>query len=77
MPRELFIVARHDRDLYEYLKIRFDGRPDVDVIYDRRVGERRCRRESPDCERRAGDRRSRTSIDEDLELLGFAVLPVR
>jgi hypothetical protein len=77
MRRELFIVARHDRDLYDYLKRRFDGRPDVEVIYDRRVGERRRRTESPATERRGSDRRSRTTLDEDLERLGFAVLPLR
>jgi hypothetical protein len=75
MPRELFIVARHDHDLYDYLKRRFTGRADVEVIYDRRVGERRRRNESPAHDRRGADRRSRTTLDEDLELLGFAVLP--
>jgi hypothetical protein len=76
MPRQLFIVARRDRELYEYLKRRFDGRSDVEVIFDRRVDQRRSRSVAPDRERRGRDRRSRSLIDEDLETLGFAILPV-
>jgi len=75
--RDLLIVARHELELYEYLKQRFAGRPDVQVILDRRVGERRRRSLPTADERRRGcDRRARPQVDEDIRTLGFAVVPI-
>jgi hypothetical protein len=76
LPRERFIVATEDQALYEYLTREFAGRPDVEVIIDRRRGERRRERLVRTSERRTGDRRSRSRIDDDLGMLGFAVIPV-
>ena len=75
-PRQRFIVATADQALYEYLTRKFADRPDVEVILDRRRGERRRARLARTPERRTGDRRSRSRIDEDLRMLGFAVIPV-
>jgi hypothetical protein len=75
-PRRRFIVATEDQALYEYLTREFAGRPDVEVIMDRRRGERRRERLARTSERRTGDRRSRSRIDDDLGMLGFAVIPV-
>jgi hypothetical protein len=75
-PRQRFIVATEDQALYEYLTREFAGRPDVEVIIDRRRGERRRERLARTSERRTGDRRSRSRIDDDLGMLGFAVIPV-
>jgi hypothetical protein len=74
--RERFIVATEDQALYAYLTREFAGRPDVEVIMDRRRGERRRERLASTSERRTGDRRSRSRIDDDLGMLGFAVIPV-
>ena len=74
--RDLFIVARPDGALYEYLSRHFAGRPDVDVISDRRYDERRRRGESLVTERRRAARR-RYSSSADLAALGVAIVTVR
>jgi len=74
--RDVFIVARDETDLYEYLKQHFAGRLDVEVILDRRNGERRRRHEVPAVERRARGRRVR-SVEGDLTALGVAVVMSR
>jgi hypothetical protein len=72
--RHLWIVARDRPDVYEYFKTRlFIGRPNVEVILDRREGERRERTASPSPERRQGDRRQ-TSVEDDLASLGIAIV---
>ena len=70
--RHLWIVSRDERKLYECLKDHFAGRPDVDVVFDRRHGQRRQRAASAPLERRQADRRRR-SMDEDLASLGVAI----
>jgi len=74
--RQRFIVATVDQALYEYLSRKFAGRPDVEVILDRRRGERRRERLARTPERRRQDRRSRSRIDDDLRILGFGVIRV-
>jgi class 3 adenylate cyclase/tetratricopeptide (TPR) repeat protein len=68
----LVIVARPNVSLYEYLRQKFAGDPDVQVVLDRRHREPR-----PDCasavERRAADRR-RLAVDEALRSRGLAVV---
>src|SRR5438093_1478809 len=60
----LFIVARHNVQLYDYLKQEFAGEP-VTVMLDRREGERRQRGDEPaGKERRKGDRRRRKDTDQ-------------
>jgi hypothetical protein len=56
MARHLFIVSREHPKLYEYLVARFQEDENVELIIDRRVGERR---RSPGQSRGADDRRSR------------------
>jgi hypothetical protein len=43
MARHLFLVSRHEARLYEYLLERFRDDGNVEVILDRRRGERRGR----------------------------------
>jgi hypothetical protein len=74
MPRELFIVARDRADLYRYLSQTFADAENVEVIWDRREGERRRIANGAVPERRRGDRRSRLSVDEDLRAVGYAFL---
>ena len=76
MAGDLLIVARNQRSLYEYLKHDFEDDPDVQVVMDRRQGERRQAREPWTAERRRGDRRTRPPIDDKLESIGFAVVRI-
>lgn len=73
--RDLWIVPRDDVELYDYFTNHFAGRPDVDVILDRRQGERRRRAESSPDERRRAERR-RHSVEADLAALGVAIVTV-
>jgi hypothetical protein len=70
----LFVVARHNIQLYDYLKREYAGEP-VTVILDRRHGERRERAEAPATERRTTDRRRQVRVDESIRTRGFAVVP--
>jgi class 3 adenylate cyclase/tetratricopeptide (TPR) repeat protein len=68
----LVIVARPNVNLYEYLKDKFAGDPNVQVVLDRRHGEQRADG-SAAVERRAADRR-RVAIDQALRSRGLAVV---
>ncbi|TMQ23502.1 MAG: hypothetical protein E6K82_10825 [Candidatus Rokuibacteriota bacterium] len=74
MRRELFIVARDRSDLYRYLSQTFADAENVEVIWDRRAGERRQGDTAASPERRRRQRRSRNSIDEELRTVGYAFL---
>jgi hypothetical protein len=73
MPRLLFIVSRHQPDLYAYLCRQFATDPEMKVVLDRRHGERR--RDPPPpaiAERRKGDRRQTTDVAYQLLTMGYA-----
>ncbi|HSB42803.1 MAG TPA: adenylate/guanylate cyclase domain-containing protein [Methylomirabilota bacterium] len=70
----LFVVARHNIQLYDYLKREYAGEP-VTVILDRRHGERRERAEPTATERRSVERRRQIRVDESIRTRGFAVVP--
>ena len=75
MGEHLFIVSRQQLDLYRYLSREFSTEADVEVILDRRYGERRVngdRRSAPRGERRQTDRRGQTQIGSQLNSLGYA-----
>lgn len=74
MARLVFIVSRHRPELFNYLRREFAGNDDVDVIVDRRIGERRLR-EAPGNpgERRRGDRRQ-DHVDDRLQSMGWAII---
>ena len=69
----LFIVARHNLQLYEYLKQEFSGEP-VTVILDRRQTERRQEDLPHLDERRSGERRAHADVDQALQARGFVVI---
>jgi len=72
----LVIVAKPNVNLYEYLKTKFAGDPNVQVVLDRRHGEPRPEGVAA-VERRGADRR-RLAIDQALRSRGLAVvLPPR
>jgi hypothetical protein len=71
----LFIVSRQQLDLYRYLSREFSTESDVEVILDRRYGERRNhgeRRTMPRGDRRQTDRRAQTEIRSQINTLGYA-----
>jgi hypothetical protein len=65
--RMLLIVRRQYAHLEHRLRQVFEGRDDVQVILDRRHGERRARRRADQPERRRADRR--TSKEQILEIV--------
>jgi hypothetical protein len=69
MPRYLFVVARGHPEVYADLQRQFTGNPDVEVLVDRRMSERRERPEPHEPERRQGERRGRRG--EDSHVLGI------
>ena len=64
--RYLLIVARSQPDLWRYLTDNFSGDEKVEVVLDRRRGERRRRTQPHEPERRQGERRRQPGIDSDL-----------
>lgn len=66
MVRYLLIVARSQPDLSHYLKNNFAGDEKVEVILDRRRGERRQRVQPHEPERRQGERRRQPGTEKDL-----------
>ena len=76
MSGDLLIVARGQPSLYEYLRDDFATDPDVQVLMDRRHGERRRADEPFAAERRRRDRRTRAPLDDKLGSIGFAVVRV-
>jgi hypothetical protein len=74
MPRELFIVARDRADLYRYLSQTFADAENVEVIWDRREGERRRLSNGASPDRRRRDRRHHVSVEADLRAVGYAFL---
>ena len=76
MARHLFIVARSHPDLYTYLCERFANDPNVEVILDRRVGQRRQRAMTVTEDRRTGDRRGRPEADVELTIHSHVILTV-
>jgi hypothetical protein len=72
--RELFIVARDRADLYRYLSQTFADAESVEVIWDRRAGERRRIADATRDDRRRGDRRMHLAVDEDLRTVGYSFL---
>ena len=75
--RQLFIVSRETPYLAEYMRVQFLEDPDVLVVVDRRQG--RDRRATPlpvEIERRAGDRRQRPRVDQQLKDAFHALVTV-
>jgi len=68
----LFIVARAQPDLYDFLEQELSGAERIKVIFDRRRGEQRQRLDELTEERRRAERR-RELLDQDLRDWGFGV----
>lgn len=74
MVTHLFIVAWDRPDLWDYWRRWFSGVENVQVILDRRRGERRRVVEPHEPERRRGDRRRVPGIEGELQSVGFAIV---
>ena len=61
-------------DLYDRLRETLIREPDVDLILDRRLGDRRVAESAIERERRGGPRRAARVIDADVREYGWAVL---
>ena len=79
--RFLLIVSRGNEALASYLEQHFKGDSTVQVMIDRRQGERRESRRQPqpspddsNPERRRNDRRGHPEIDNELRLTSFAIV---
>ena len=74
MARHLFLVSRHEGRLYEYLLERFRDDGNVEVILDRRRGERRRRPHDQSPDRRSSERRTRREVDLELQVRSHVIL---
>ena len=74
--RQLVIVARDRRHLYEYLERAFAGNETIRVCLDRRVVERRAHSGPHAVERRRGDRRVPGKNGGFLRALGWVIVPL-
>jgi hypothetical protein len=74
--RYLYIVSREHRWLYRHLVERFQDDPDVEVILDRRLSERRTQPSgpAPEQERRRSERRRPISPDDDLRVRSHYII---
>ena len=74
MGRYLLIVGQDQPELRDYFTRWFSEVPEVEVISDRRRGERRHNHQPQEPERRRGERRSNSSISEEIRQTGFAIV---
>ena len=72
--RLVFIVSPTRLDLYDKLRDALIREPDVDLILDRRAGDRRITDSPIERERRGGQRRVANAINAELRDCGWAVL---
>ena len=72
--RLVFIVSPKRMDLYEKLREALIREPDVDLILDRRLADRRLGASVIERERRGGQRREARAIDAEVREWGWAVL---
>lgn len=71
--KALVIVDPDQASLYDYLQQGFAGIPGIEVIADRRKGERRQRIRAQATERRASDRRLQPDLEAGLRSRGFVI----
>jgi class 3 adenylate cyclase len=75
--RRLYVVSRSRPDVYEELVRRFAGRPDVEIVVDRRIGERGgAADDDAPAERPWSDRRWKPAMDPELAAGSYIVIDV-
>ena len=70
MPRYLFIVAHGRPDVLADLQRQFLGNPEVELLVDRRVSERRGPQDSHEPERRRSERRGQRGEGSHVRSIG-------
>jgi hypothetical protein len=70
----VFLVAAHRFALCDQLRRAFAGDDTVRVLLDRRAGERRKRLVSLGTDRRRGERRAESSIEDQLRMIGWVLV---
>lgn len=70
----LVIVAKDQADLQRYMIRNWAAHEGVDVVLDRRQGERRQRTQAHSEDRRGVDRRCTTGSELDLSCQGFTII---
>jgi hypothetical protein len=74
MVRYLVVAARNRQDLHDYLRRQFSGDDRVEILLDRRRGERRRQLDPHEPERRRGNRRSGPGTDDRLYYYGLIIV---
>jgi hypothetical protein len=74
MARHLLIVARNRTKLYEHFRRVLAKNSSIQVVLDRRAGDRRGKGVAVEVDRRRRDRRTRTNIDEQLREIGWSLV---
>jgi hypothetical protein len=74
--RLVFVVAPEQRELYESLVRTFKEDRSVQIVIDRRRGERRQREAPATSDRRRADRRVEADVQKKLASRGYAVVGV-
>lgn len=69
-----YIVARDRPVLHESLKLEFAGEPDVQILLDRRLGQRRRDQVARAADRRGDECRTRTQLEAHLRSLGWVIV---
>ena len=72
-PRILFIIARPQERLHEYVSYRLGSEPEIEVVRDRRRDDRRRGAQPVTRERRALQRRLH-DVSRPLATLGYAIV---
>jgi hypothetical protein len=72
-PRILFIIARPQERLHEYVSYRLGSEPEIEVVRDRRRDERRRGARPVPLERRGLQRRLH-DVSRPLATLGYAIV---
>jgi len=75
--RLLFVVAREDPARLEYIRHHFAGEPEVEIIIDRRLADRRLALDvhsAERTERRGGRDRRQQQVHGDLTALGWTLI---
>ena len=72
--RFLFIVSRGNPKLARDLQQHFHGDSTVEIVVDRRYGERRQQAVEIVEDRRRTDRRARPLVDKELQLTSYAIV---
>ena len=72
----LIVVGRDQRELYDYFRWGFGRTPGVEVVLDRRLGERRGQRNGHGAvdDRRKGERRRTAATRAELLARGFLIV---